>query len=254
VVAASGTDTIYAVNTCHPGDKADTVAFSTLPDTIGNYLTANYPGYTLKAAYKILDHSGTLKGYVVAVSYNSNPVGIAFDATGLFLKVLEQREGHDMHGGPGWHEGGRFGDRDGHHLDTVAIISALPSVITAYFSSNYPNDTLKHAFVNRDTSYLVISKDTGVYATLLKSSGTLIKRVQLYPHVVSQNKLTAADLPAVITTYLATTYPAYVFENAFEVKLNGTVKAYLVVIDANSTKYLLKFDASGTFVKSVTVR
>jgi hypothetical protein len=252
VIAASSTDTIYAVNTCHPGDQADTVVFSTLPDTIGKYLTVNYSGYTFNRAYKILNHAKTLEGYVVVITFNGNPVGLSFNANGIFVNVLEQREGHDLKG-QGWHEGGRFGDRDNHHPDTIAL-SALPAAVKTYFSSNYPDDTLRHALINRDSSYLVISADNGVFATALTKTGTLIKRVQLYPHVVSQATLTQAQLPATVSTYLTTTYPAYVFDTAFAIKLNGAVEGYLVFIEANSTKYLVGFDASGKFAKSMVIR
>jgi hypothetical protein len=253
VLSASSTDTVFAVNTCEHGDKADTVAFSTLPDTVVTYLAANYSGYTLKAAYKILDHSGTLAGYVVAIIYNGNPVGVAFNASGIFVKVLEQREGADLHSDNGWHEGGRFGDRDGKHRDTIAL-TALPAVITTYFTTNYPNDTLKHALVNRDSSYLVLSADSGLFVTEFTHTGTFIKRVQVYPHVVTRTSLTQANLPATVSTYLTTTYPAYVFDAAYTVYLNGTLHGYIVFIDANTTKYLVRFDASGTFVKAMAIR
>jgi len=252
VVASSGNDTIYAVNICHPGDLADTVAASALPDTISKYLTNNYTGYTFKRAYKILTRSKTLEGYIVTITFNSNPIGLAFDANGIFVRVLEQREQPDLNG-KGWHEGGRFGNRDDHHPDTVAI-SALPAVITTYFSTNYPDDTLKHALTNRDSSYLLISTDDGIFATLLTKTGTLIKRVQLYPHVVTHATLTQAELPATASAYLTTTYPAYVFDTAYVIKLNGNVEGYLVFIDDNTTKYLVGFDASGKFVRSMVIR
>ncbi|HEY9001251.1 MAG TPA: PepSY-like domain-containing protein [Mucilaginibacter sp.] len=251
VIAASATDTIYAVNTCHHGDKADTIAFSALPDTIGKYLTDNYSGFTFKHAYKISTGSGTLEGYVVMITYDNNPVGLLFDANGVFVRVLEQRERGDLNG-RGWHEGGCFDNRDGHHRDTIAITS-LPVTITTYFSSNYPSDTLKHVLLNRDSSYVVVSVDNGVFVTQFTNDGTFIKRVQVYPHVITHTALAQSDLPANVGTYLTTTYPAYVFDAAYTVKLNGTVTAYLVFIDANTTKYLVRFDASGNFVKAITL-
>jgi len=252
-LSSSSGDTIYAVHICHPGSLADTVAASSLPDTVTNYLGANYSGYTFKVAFKIKDHSGTLEGYVVVIKYNSNPVALKFDANGIFVAVIEQQEGRDMHDGHGFHEGGCFGDRDGKHRDTISL-SAMPSAVTAYFTTNYPNDTLKHAFVNRDTTYLVISKDTALYATTLKSNGTLIKRFKIYPHVISHTTLAESALPASISTYLTTTYPGYVFENAFEVLLNGTAKGYVVVIEENTTQYAVEFDASGNFTHAHTIR
>jgi len=252
-LSSSSGDTIFAVNVCRRGLLADTVAFASLPDTIGKYLTANYTGYTFKAAFKIQNAAATVQGYVVAIKFNNNPVALEFNASGIFTAVLEQRQGPDLYNGPGWHAGGRFGDRDGQHPDSVAL-STLPAAITGYFTSNYPKDTLQHAFVNRDTSYLVISKDTGIYATVLTKAGKLVNRTEIYPHVISQTKLTQAQLPAAISTYLTTTYPGFVFENAVEVKLNGSAKAYIVIIEDNTTKYIVGFDANGNFVKAHTIR
>lgn len=251
-VAVNGTDTIYIVNTCHPGSKADTVASLALPDSTSTYLTANYASYTFKKAFKILNSSGVLQGYVVVILYNGNPIGLKFDATGGFIVVLEQREGQDLKG-QGWHEGGKFGDRDGHHKDTIAI-TALPSSITSYMTTNYPKDTLVHALVNRDSSYNVISKDTGVYITQFTKASVFIKRVQLFPHVKTITTLTQNQLPASVSTYLTTTYPAYVFDAAYQVNVNGVLKGYAVVIDANSTKYLVTFDSGGVFVKAYAIR
>lgn len=250
-VATSGTDTIYIVNTCHPGSKADTLASTALPDSTTAYLTANYGGYTFKKAFKILNSTSVLQGYVVVILYNGNPVGLKFDATGGFVAVLEQREGQDLKG-QGWHDGGRFGDRDGHHKDTIAI-TAIPTAIISYFTSNYPKDTLVHALINRDSSYDVISKDTGVYVTQFTNAGIFVKRVQVFPHVKTITTITQAQLLATVSTYLTTTYPAYVFDAAYQININGVLKGFAVVIDANSTKYLVRFDSSGLFVKAYAI-
>jgi len=64
----------------------------------------------------------------------------------------------------------------------------------------------------------------------------------------------ASALPSNATSYLNATYPNYVFKKAFELKVNGTLKGYLVLIDANLTKYAIHFDAKGQFVKGITIR
>ena len=252
LLGGGGASAVYAFNVCPRGDAADTVAFASLPDSVQSYLTATYAGYTFKKAYKIVTHAGITEGYVVAITFNGNPVALKFNATGEFVAVLEQRQGGDLNG-PGWHEGGIFDNRDGRHRDTIAL-SALPATVTAYMTSNYPNDTLKHALVNRDSSYVVLSIDKGVFATEFSKTGTFIERVQIYPHVVGAITLTQATLPASVSSYLTATYPAYVFDNAFELTLNGSATGYLVFIDANSTKYLVIFNASGTFVRTIAIR
>jgi len=251
-VAAAATDTIYVVNTCQQGGVVDSIAVNLLPAPVVPYLTTNYPGYNLKGAYSVLNSSKVVQGYVVVITYNSKPVGLAFDANGTFKNVLEQREKRDLLG-IGWHEGGRFDDRDGHHQDTLAI-SALPGVIKSYFSSHYPSDTLQHAFVNRDSSYLVVSADAGIFLNTFTQTGSFVKRVQVYPHVKMIMSVTQAGLPGSIQTYLSTTYPAYVLSNAWELNLNGTIKGYLVLINANNIRYAVIFDGSCNFAAGFVVR
>ena len=137
-VAAGSTsnDSIYVIHACDRGHVLDSIAMSTLPTAITDYLSANYAGYTFQSAYAEKDASGNIVGYVVIIQYNGNPVGLKFDAAGNFILVLEQREGRDL-SGDGWHEGGRFCNRDGQHKDTVALTS-LPANMLSYFTYKLP--------------------------------------------------------------------------------------------------------------------
>ena len=63
-----------------------------------------------------------------------------------------------------------------------------------------------------------------------------------------------AQLPSIAANYLAQTYPNYVFKKTFSVSLAGTVKGYIVFIDANNIKYAVEFDAAGNFVKAKTIQ
>jgi hypothetical protein len=250
---ASGTiDTLYVVGCYGHHDKKDTVAFSALPTAISTYLTSNYSGYTFKKAYSITDSLKTVINYIVTIKYDSSYIGLKFTATGIFISVLEQRAGPDLKG-KGWHSGGPFDNRDGKHRDTIAL-SALPAAVTSYFSTTYPTDTLLHASTAIDSTYILISKNNGLFATAIKTNGTFVKRIQIDKH--TGYKLTAvieANLPASITTYLTTTYPGYVFDKAYSLSLNGTIKAYAALITSNSTRYAVLFNASGVFVKTFAV-
>jgi hypothetical protein len=253
VTTNSAGDTVYVTHTCEPRDQRDSIAASALPTAVTAYLATNYSGYTFTKAFKISDASGTLKGYVTIISYNGNPVGIAFDASGNFVKVLEQREGGDLREGRGYHDGGRFQHRDGKQRDTVAL-SALPASITGYFTANYPGDTLLRAGKTRDSGYVVLSKNNGLFATVFSSTGSFVSRVQLPAPKGTIAAIEASALPAAVTTYLSNTYPGYVFNKAFSISANGAVQGYCVVIEANSTKYAVLFNASGAFVAVKTVR
>jgi hypothetical protein len=248
---ATAKDSLLLMNVCIPGKKPDTIAFSALPSAIGTYLTANYAGYTFQKAFKIVNSASTLTGYVVVINLNGKPIGLKFDTTGTFVQVLEQRQPQDIDG-PGWHPGGCFDNRDGLHPDTIAI-SALPTTIKSYFTANYPTDTLLHAVVTSDTTYIVYSADKGLFATSFTSKLVFSKRLQLYPRPIKTPVLQTA-LPAAITTYLTTTYAGYVFDKAFVEKVNGTITKYVVLIDASGTRYAVQFDATGKFVQAITIR
>jgi len=256
IAVASGStsnDSIYVIHACDRGHLLDSIGTSSLPAAITDYLTVNYAGYTFEKAYADKDASGNITGYVVIIQFNGNPVGLKFDASGNFILVLEQREGRDLDG-DGWHEGGRFCNRDGQHKDTVTLTS-LPANVLSYFTSNYPQDTLLRAYLNRDSSYVIFSKDNGAFVTVFDSSGTFVKRIELQPHTGGNViNVTQNALPAVIQTYLGTTYPNYVFDQAFSFSENGTLLGYIVVVDANGTEYAVAFDASGNFVKAITIR
>lgn len=248
-VAASTTttgDSVYVINTCSAGQQRTQVDFTALPAAITAYLTTNYSGYTAVKAFSITGNTGTVTGYVVIIQYNGNPIGLKFDASGNFVKVLEQREGHDLLG-QGWHYGGCFDNRDGQHRDTVAL-SSLPAAILTYMQTNYASDTLLHAFINRDGNYVILSRNNGLYATVFTSTGTFVSHLQLPAHGGTITAVSESALPAAIGSYLTATYPGYVFEKAFSLTVGGVLKNYCVVIDANNTKYALLFDASGNFI------
>jgi len=251
--SSAGTDTIYLVN-CYPSHgKKDSVAFSTLPTAVDTYLTANYSGYTFEKAYKTTDSLNVANGYVVIIKYNGNYIGLKFTAAGVFVSVLEQQDGANMgKGGRGWHEGGPFSNRDGKHRDSIAL-TAIPTAVSTFFATTYPADTLLHAFITPDTTYVLISKDTVLYATNITATGTLINRIRIEKHGGLHTPVAQADLPASIITYLTATYPAYVFQAAYMESTKGVVAGYRVFITANSTNYIVNFDFAGIFVSSRVV-
>lgn len=251
VVSSSRTanaDSVYVVQPCQRGSKRDSVAQADLPAAIGTYLDATYSGYLFHKAFAIKDSTGAISGYAVIVYSNDKPVGLEFDAAGAFVKVLEQRERGNS--GSGHHRGGRF-----QHRDSVAL-SALPTTITAYFSANYSSDTLLKAYKTIDSSYVVLSKNNGLFATVFDAAGTFVKRTSLPARGGTRGSVQAIEqsaLPEAIGIYLTTTYPNYFFEKAFAVNEDGTTAGYVVMLDANNTKYAVAFDAAGTFVSAKTV-
>lgn len=251
-VSATSNDSIYVIGTCALNHHLDSISITGLPAAITDYLAGSYAGYTFQKAYTDQDSSGNISGYVVIIQFNGKPVGLKFDASGNFIRVLEQREGHDL-SGKGWHEGGCFDDRDGRHRDTVNLAS-LPAALLSYFTTNYPQDTLIRAYKNRDNSYVVFSEDDGAFATVFDTSGSFIRRIELQAHAGNVSDIDQSALPASIQSYLSATYPDYVFNQAFSFSENGVLLGYVIGLDANGTKYAVEFGASGNFVKAITIR
>jgi hypothetical protein len=260
VVAAdsSGTDSVYILQSCPSGFFRDSVAAATLPDSVTSYLNNNYPGYGFLKAFVIKNIAGTVGGYIVIATYNGKPVGLLFDNAGNFERVLEQRDPGDLQG-DGHHGGRHFGNRDGQHRDTVSLAD-LPAVITSYLASDDPSDTLLRAYRNQDSSYLVISKDDGLFATLFSSTGSFIKRVSLWSAALPVNQpdriwqnIVQDSLPSGDLNDLTKTYPNYVFETAYSLSVNNLLTAYVVFIDANDTKYAVWFDASGNMIATLAI-
>jgi hypothetical protein len=250
---SNSNDSIFIIQPCAHGFFRDSVAASSLPANLNSYLTSNYSGYTLIKAYIIKDSAGNIGGYVAIINFNGIPVALLFDGTGNFVRVLEQRERGDIFN-EGWHRGGRFANRDPQERgrDTISL-SALPTSVISYMTTNFPNDSLIKAYVNIDSSYLVISADSGLYATMFNSAGDFVKRVQLYSRGPVSQPINQTDLPSTAQTYLTSTYPDYVFERGYSIYVNGSLQGYIVVIDSNNTKYAVEFDASGNLVGAITI-
>ena len=250
--AGSSTDSVYLVQPCRRGEHRDSIAQADLPATVSSYISINYSSATFTKAFALKNSSSAVTGYVVVIAYNGNPVGLQFESTGAFVKVLEQREKGDLNGA-GFHNGGRFEHRDGKGRDSISL-TALPSAVRTYFSSNYATDTLVKAVRNRDSSIVVLSKNNGLFATTFTQDGTFLSRTQLPSKQGAIQSIGLAALPSTAASYLSQTYPNYVFEKAFSVSQNGSLQGFVVVIDANNTKYAVAFDATGNFLKAKTIR
>jgi hypothetical protein len=249
---AGTTDSLYLLQPCRHDEQRDSIAQGDLPASVGSYIGSNYSRATFSKAFALKSDGSTITGYVVVIYYNDKPVGLQFDSAGNFVKVLEQRERGDKDGG-GFHRGGRFEHRDGKGRDSISL-GTLNAAINSYFTSNYPGDTLLKALRNRDSTILVISKNSGLFATVFNEDGTFVSRSQMLSKRGHLQSIELTALPAIAADYLMQTYPNYVFEKAFAVSQSSTMMGYVVFIDANNTKYSVEFDANGKFLNAKTIR
>jgi hypothetical protein len=112
---------------------------------------------------------------------------------------------------------------------------------------------LLKAFYNRDSSIVVITKNNGLFANVFKANGTFVAREQLPSRQGSIQGIELGALPSVAANYLSQTYPNYVFEKAFSVSQSGSIKEYVVILDANNTKYAVEFDVRGNVLRAKTI-
>ncbi|HNP20493.1 MAG TPA: hypothetical protein PKM63_08800 [Panacibacter sp.] len=106
--SSSAMDSIYVINGCSRSSSRDSISFSSLPAVITDYLLSAYTGYIAQQAYAVTDSAGNASGYIVIIQYKGQPVGLAFDVSGNFVKVLEQKLGRELEGCLG--HGGDRGD------------------------------------------------------------------------------------------------------------------------------------------------
>lgn len=244
VSARTAGDSVYAINTCKSSERLSAIDFAALPETSIDYLLDNYEDYTEVKAFSIKDTTGTVTGYVAIIKVDDSPVAVKFDSSGSFVNVLEQRDGKELLGKVSYHGGKGKGNAG---KDTVAL-SALPVAITSYMTNNYPSDTLLYAFLKRNGDYVIVSKNQGVFTTTFSADGSFISHNEIKSHKGRISEVAVSDLPAAIIAYLDTTYPGYAIEKSYSVSKDSAVAGYVLLIDANDTRYGVAFDKDGNFV------
>lgn len=210
------------------------IADTDLPQEVLNYIADNYPDNTIHHAW--VDDNG---GYVVLLN---NKTALRFDNTGAFVEAIENA--------------GRKGDDNRPELTEVDIAN-LPAAITDYISTNYADFTIEKAGTDADGKYHV--KLTSGPVLIFDADGNFVEAREARgkggrdgdrkgDKGHADDRWTAmdiADLPAVITDYIASNYP-----DATIVKAGTDADGnYGVVLDS---EIALIFDADGVFVEEKT--
>lgn len=201
-------------------DRSD-IAISNLPQVVLDYLSNNYSNYNIEEAE--VDSDGNFH-----VELENGSV-VIFDANGIFIEERACRNNDN--------------DDRGRNDDwTIIDIVNLPSAITDYIATNYPDATIVRAGINDDGEYGVVLDSA--LALLFDANGDF-KNVHEFGEEKS-SKWTAIDvssLPAAITEYILTNYP-----DASILRVGRNTKGeFGVVLDA---PIILLFDAAGNFIRS----
>lgn len=133
---------------------------------------------------------------------------------------------------------------------TEVAVADLAAVITTYISTTYPSSTIKFA-AKDDSGKIVVSillaDGTTPKGLIFNADGTFKEELKHFEHKAKLTEVAVASLPAVITSYITTTYAGA------EIKKAGTNAAgeYFVGIVVDSKIKVLLFNADGTFNKEL---
>ncbi|MFN5360474.1 MAG: hypothetical protein ACK5CC_07035 [Bacteroidota bacterium] len=242
----SAADSVYVVYDCDIDLLREPIPIAALPQVIHDFQTDLYENLTPLMAFIVSDEAGNMNAYISILRYNNRPVALEFSVDGTFKKVLEQREKDDLDN-DGWHPGGLFDERDGANRDNIDL-ALLPDEIKNYLSANYTEDSLLKAFKTKEDAYLVLSKNNGGYAHVFNSSLQEVKYMALCGGSCQLEDMEKTALSTTTLTKLSNTFPNYVFNKAEQMQVNGTSMGNLVLINANNTRYAVRFNSIGNMV------
>lgn len=188
------------------------VRTSTLPQSILDYITENYPGLTIVEAEKEDNENYEIK--------LSDGTEVIFDSQGEFLGIDDDEN--------------EFGDED---IDP----SDLPQNILDFISNNYPGINIEEAELENNGNYEVeLENDVEL---IFDGDGNFLGQAQDEnddDQGEDEEDIDPSELPQIILDYIAENYPdnsiieAEMEDEGYEVTLNNGVE--------------LKFDEQGNFV------
>ncbi len=145
-------------------------------------------------------------------------------------------------------------------LFTAKSVTAatLPAIALDYLTTNFPGYKLIRAGEKKDksgvtTGYVAdIEFNSLNYDVHFDATGKFLKsEEEKGKHKGEGVKVTEANLPADIKTYLTTNYPNYKFDDAISFTVDNVVKGYGVRITTADNKEIgLMFDGAGLFLRS----
>ncbi len=188
---------------CMHGDSID---IASLPQSISDYITANYPNESIVRA--VTKPNG---GYAVKLS---DDTVLLFNADGEFFDECGDRPGGG-HGGHGGHGGGQGGPNGGCALGDTIDIASLPTTVTDFVTANYTGETVTVAVVKPSGKFGVeLSNGT---VLLFTADGTFIRECDgtpVGPHHPHGQAIDPSALPQAALDYVAANYPAATIERA----------------------------------------
>ncbi|MES2239538.1 MAG: PepSY-like domain-containing protein [Bacteroidota bacterium] len=211
------------------------VAISDLLASITTYISTTYVNATINSAHSESDGSFD----VLITTADKVKIRLNFSSTGAFVSALELKmNGNHRH----------------HHSNqhTRIALADLSTSITAYISTNYPGSKTVVAFSEADGSIdvFVVTADGAKLNLNFTADGTFVSvsTIDMY-HFREHSIITAANLPAAITTYITTNYVGATI-NIAHIEQDGSYEVYITT--AANVKLKLTFTATSEFVSEET--
>ncbi len=196
------------------------LATSDLPQSVLDYLAANYPDANIEEAFK-----DTETGEFIVVL--DNGLCVIFDADGNFVEEIEEDDFDDED----------FDDEDWSEIDSAS----LPQAILDYIATNYAGASIDEAAKNDETGEYAVYLDSDVLL-LFDADGNFVEAYE-EDEFEDCTELAIADLPAAITDYIAANYSDNTIVEAY---YSEEDEEYYIVLDNDK---VLIFDKDGNFLE-----
>jgi len=200
----------------------DEIPLDSLPQSILDYVTANYPNSTIEEAVVCPDNNHI-------IVFLDTDEALEFDADGNFVGVFDED------------------DWDDEEWDEIPLDS-LPEAVTDYVTTNYPNSTIEEAVVCPDNNHIIVFLDSGE-ALEFDADGNFVGEFDEddwdddWEEGIDEVALDS--LPQAIKDHLAANYATATAEEAW---YDTVEELYYVLLD---TDVFVVYDKDGNFVEEL---
>ncbi len=216
--------------------RAERLPYSTIPQAVKDYITANYTGFTPTHRAEKLTLADASVHYSVFVFSSASRKVVRVDAAGTF--ICEQEGFH--------HGGGNGGPGGGGNHGWGIPVDSLSAAVTGYISTNYPGYVIRHAH------YDSLCPEGRAIVTDLFRPGS--KPVSLFfslqdLFLMQSEGIPYHDLPREVKDYVSGSYPGYHADRMpHKLTLSDNSIQYLVGIRKVHSTFRLRIDSSGMLV------
>lgn len=197
---------------------------SDLPQSVADYLTANYAGIGIEEAWQ------TDRGQTVILL--ENDIVLIFDSSGELLFAFDIGDYIDDDGDE---------DDDWEEID----VATLPQAIKDYVTANYPDASIEEADKSLETGEYLVFLDNEL-ELLFDKDGNFLEVLEDDDDHEDWREIELSTIPQAILDYIAANYATATIEEA---GVNEEDGSFAILLD---TDIVLLFDKDGNFLEELT--